>query len=395
MKIEITSMDQMGNGVGFIDGKITFVRGAITGDEVEIEIDENKKTFNKAHVVKIIKPSSKRIQDLCPFFSKCGGCQLLNMSYENTLDYKKDRLTNILKPLSLSVDINVIPNDNPLYYRNKISLKMVDNHLGFYENDTHNIINLDNCLIAKHSINNFLNELKNMNIINGEITIRTNYNDELLVIINSNDNLKMKDDYSAYKVVGIIVNDKCIYGEDHFMEYINDYYFKVSYNSFFQVNNNINSKLFHIIEDHVKGKKVLDLYSGVGTLSIAASKTADTIYGIEIVPNAVLDAILNAKMNKVNNINFLIGKVGDKISLIKDTIDTVIIDPPRKGLDQKTIKFLLNKEYQHIIYISCEAQNLVKDLKQLLTKYEVKKLYLLDMFSYTYHSESVCILERR
>ena len=395
MEIEIKQMDQTGNGIGFIDNKIVFVSKAITGDIVDIKIDQDKKNYSKAHINKIIKPSLKRIPSLCPFFDKCGGCQLFNMSYDDTLTYKKDRIANILKPLNLKVDVELISNKEEINYRNKIELKIKNSKIGFYENDSNDLVEIDNCLITKKCINAFLNELKEMHIKDGEVTIRCNYNDELLVIINTKDDIKIKDDYSSYKVVGIILNNETIYGENFFMDMINGYFFKVSYDAFFQVNSYINSKLFHIIEDNVKGKKVLDLYSGVGTLSIASSKTADTIYGIEVIPNAVLDAIQNAKMNNVKNINFLMGKVEDKIALIKDDIDTVIIDPPRKGLDNKTREFILDSNYKNIIYISCEAQNLVKDLKELLNKYIVKKIYILDMFSYTYHCECVTILERR
>ena len=395
MEIEIKQMDQTGNGIGFIDNKIVFVSKAITGDIVDIQIDENKKNYSKAHINKIIKSSDKRINSLCPFFDKCGGCQLFNMSYDDSLEYKKDRILNILKPLNIDPFIEIISNKEKYNYRNKIELKIKDFKIGFYENNSNNLIEINNCLITKKAINNFLDELKLMNIKNGEVTIRCNYNDELLIIINTQDKLIIKDDYSSYKVVGIILNNKTVYGENHFMEHINDYYFNVSYDSFFQINNYINSELFKIIEDNVKGKKVLDLYSGVGTLSIAASKTSDKVYGIEVVPNAILNSIQNAKMNSISNVDFLLGKVEDKISLIKDDIDTVIIDPPRRGLDSKTLQFILDNKYQNIIYISCEAQNLVKDLKELLKIYQVKKIYLLDMFSYTYHCESVTVLERR
>ncbi len=395
MEIEVKNMDQTGNGIGYIDNKIVFIKHGITGDVLDITIDSVKKNYLKAHINKIIKPSPKRIHSLCPFFEKCGGCQLFNMSYDDTLTYKKDRIDNILKPLNLKVDVELIPNKEEINYRNKIELKIKNSKIGFYENDSNNLVEINNCLITKKCINAFFSELKEMSIKNGDVTIRCNYNDELLVIINTKDDIKIKDDYSSYKVVGIILNNETIYGENFFMDMINGYFFKVSYDAFFQVNSYINSKLFNIIEDNVKGKKVLDLYSGVGTLSIASSKTADTIYGIEVIPNAVLDATLNTKMNNVKNINFLMGKVEDKIALIKDDIDTVIIDPPRKGLDNKTREFILDSNYKNIIYISCEAQNLVKDLKELLNKYIVEKIYILDMFSYTYHSESVCILERR
>ena len=395
MKLVIEEMDQLGNGIGYNDGKVVFVKGAITGDVVNVKITDNKKSFMRGEIKEIITPSEMRIKPACPYFEKCGGCQLLNMNYYNTLLYKKKRVSNILKPLNLNMDIEIIENEDPFYYRNKIELKVVDGKIGYYESLSHSLIEIKECKIAKECINDFLHELSLMKIKNGDITLRANYNDELLVIIKSEDKISFKDDYSEYKVVGIVLNDETVYGENFFMEKINDFYFKVSYDAFFQVNSLINSKLFNIISKYVDDKVVLDLYSGVGTLSLAASKKALKVYAIELVENAVLDSMANAKMNNCDNVSFILGKVEDKITRIENKIDTVIVDPPRKGLDNKTMDIILKKEYDNIIYFSCETQHLKNDLEKLLDKYTLKKIYCLDMFSYTYHCESVCILERR
>ena len=126
-----------------------------------------------------------------------------------------------------------------------------------------------------------------------------------------------------------------------------------------------------------------------------ASKNAKKVYGIEIVPNAVINAIKNAKINKIDNVNFLLGSVEEKINLIKDDIDIIIIDPPRSGVEKKTIDRIISINPQKIIYISCETQKLSEDLKAFLNDYLIKKIYVLDMFSYTYHCESVCLLMKK
>lgn len=392
MQVHIDRMDHFGNGIGNINGKIIFVKGALTGETVDVTITKDKKSFMEGTINTIIYKSSKRVEPFCNYFGVCGGCSLCHLNYENTLEYKKERVKNILSKFDIP-KINVIRNENDLYYRNKIELKIVDGKLGFYEKSTHNLIEIKECKVTKKSINKSFEFVKNMKLENANVTIRANYNDEVLIIIDSKEKpviLNSED----YKIVGIVLNDKCIYGQDNFMEKINNLFFTVSYNSFFQVNNYINLELFNLIKENIVGKTVLDLYSGVGTLSIVASKVVDKVYSIEVIPNAVKNALINAKINKCDNINFILGKVEDKIGFINDKIDTIIVDPARAGLDKKTIEVINNICPQRIIYVSCDTQSLANNLVDL-ANYEIKKFYILDMFSYTYHIECFCILDRK
>lgn len=392
MQVHIDRMDHFGNGIGNINGKIIFVKGALPGETVDVTITKDKKSFMEGTINTIIYKSSKRVEPFCNYFGVCGGCSLCHLNYENTLEYKKDRVKNILSKFDIP-KINVIRNENDLYYRNKIELKIVDGKLGFYEKNTHNLIEIKECKVTKKSINKSFEFVKNMKLENANVTIRANYNDEVLIIIDSKEKpviLNPED----YKIVGIVLNDKCIYGQDNFMEKINNLFFTVSYNSFFQVNNYINLELFNLIKENIVGKTVLDLYSGVGTLSIVTSKVVDKVYSIEVIPNAVKNALINAKINKCDNINFILGKVEDKIGFINDKIDTIIVDPARAGLDKKTIEVINNICTQRIIYVSCDTQSLANNLVDL-ANYEIKKFYILDMFSYTYHVECVSVLHRK
>lgn len=392
MQVHIDRMDHFGNGIGNINGKIIFVKGALTGETVDVTITKDKKSFMEGTINTIIYKSSKRVEPFCKYFGVCGGCSLCHLNYENTLEYKKERVKNILSKFDIP-KINVIRNENDLYYRNKIELKIVDGKLGFYEKSTHNLIEIKECKVTKKSINKSFEFVKNMKLESANVTIRANYNDEVLIIIDSKEKpviLNPED----YKIVGIVLNDKCIYGQDNFMEKINNLFFTVSYNSFFQVNNYINLELFNLIKENIVGKTVLDLYSGVGTLSIVASKVVDKVYSIEVIANAVKNALINAKINKCDNINFILGKVEDKIGFINDKIDTIIVDPARAGLDKKTIKVINKLSPQRIIYVSCDTQSLANNLVDL-ANYEIKKFYILDMFSYTYHIECFCILDRK
>ena len=392
MQVHIDRMDHFGNGIGNINGKIIFVKGALPGETVDVIITKDKKSFMEGTINTIIYKSSKRVEPFCKYFGVCGGCSLCHLTYENTLEYKKERVKNILSKFDIP-KINVIRNENDLYYRNKIELKIVDGKLGFYEKSTHNLIEIKECKVTKKSINKSFEFVKNMKLENANVTIRANYNDEVLIIIDSKEKpviLNPED----YKIVGIVLNDKCIYGQDNFMEKINNLFFTVSYNSFFQVNNYINLELFNLIKQNIVGKTVLDLYSGVGTLSIVASKVVDKVYSIEVIANAVKNALINAKINKCDNINFILGKVEDKIGFINDKIDTIIVDPARAGLDKKTIEVINNICPQRIIYVSCDTQSLANNLVDL-ANYEIKKFYILDMFSYTYHIECFCILDKK
>lgn len=392
MQVHIDRMDHFGNGIGNINGKIIFVKGALPGETVDVTITKDKKSFMEGTINTIIYKSSKRVEPFCKYFGVCGGCSLCHLNYENTLEYKKERVKNILSKFDIP-KINVIKNENDLYYRNKIELKIVDGKLGFYEKSTHNLIEIKECKVTKKSINKSFEFVKNMKLENANVTIRANYNDEVLIIIDSKEKpviLNPED----YKIVGIVLNDKCIYGQDNFMDKINNLFFTVSYNSFFQVNNYINLKLFNLIKENIVGKTVLDLYSGVGTLSIVASKVVDKVYSIEVTQNAVKNALINAKINKCDNINFILGKVEDKIGFINDKIDTIIVDPARAGLDKKTIEVINNICPQRIIYVSCDTQSLANNLVDL-ANYEIKKFYILDMFSYTYHIECFCILDKK
>ena len=394
MKIE--KMDHLGRGIGFDNGKVVFVSKTMPGDEINIQEVKEHKKYNEVLKYEFLNKASNHCEEFCPYYQKCGGCHIQNMSYEDGLKYKKERVQNILSKVGIVNDIEVIENKYDKNYRNKIELKIIDGKIGFYENKSHKIIEIEKCMITKKCVNDFIFVLKNMEIKNGDITLRCNYNDELLIWIKTDDPVIIDESVlPIYKVVGIIKNDKRLYGEEHFLDKIENMFFEVSYNSFFQVNSYINERLFELIKENVEGDTVLDLYSGVGTLSLMASRKAKKVYAIEVIPNAVINAIKNARINNVKNAEFILGNVEDKIKFIEDKIDTIIVDPPRSGLDRETINKILELKPEKLIYISCETQKLTEDLKYLLNDYEVTKLYILDMFSYTYHIETMVVLQKR
>lgn len=396
MEVKIEKLDDFGRGICYIDNKVTFVPNTIPNDLVEIKITKEFKNYNEGKLINILIPSKKRIEPKCPYFSKCGGCVLQNVNYKDTLEYKKEKVTNIFKKNKLEINPIVIENANYYNYRNKISLKVIDKKIGYYEPKSHSIVEIDSCLVASNSINKTIQLIKKMNIINGLVTIRCNKNDEILIIINSKDKLNIDVDSikEKIKLVGIVINNKLFYGEDFLYENINGIFYKISYDSFFQVNPYIASKIFDIIKENINSNEtVLDIYSGVGTLSLTASTVAKKVIGIEIVENAVLNAIHNAKINKINNVGFLLNDATKAITKLNLFFDKVIVDPPRAGLTKTVIDTIKKIKPKEIIYVSCDPQTLVRDIKLLSDLYTINKFYIADMFSFSYHVESICILK--
>ena len=398
MQVKIERFDDLGRGIGYINNKVTFIDKVVPEDIVEVELTKEKKKYNEAKLIKIIKQSPLRIDAKCPYFSKCGGCQFQNITYENTIKYKKEKIVNIFSKHKISIFPEVITNISPYNYRNKITLKVNNYKIGFYINKTHNLVEINKCLLANPAINASIPLIKRFNICNGEVTIRCNQNAEILIVINSQDNLNIDTNYlkSKIKLVGIVVNNKIYYGENSLFERMNNLLFKISYDSFFQVNPFIASQLFQIIGDNIDSSdKVLDLYCGVGTLSLMAAKKAQKVLGIEVVPNAIINALFNARVNDLNNTQFVINDASTAISKIKPDFNKVIIDPPRSGLTKNIIDVLLKIKPDEIIYVSCDPQTLVRDFTLLSSIYEIKKSYILDMFSYTYHIETILILTKK
>ena len=398
-EIKIEKLDNTGRGICYINDKITFVENALPNEIVNIKITKESKKYNEAIVIDYIEKSPLRVESICPYFNECGGCNLLHLDYENTLKYKKEKIESILsKYANYKNNINVYASPKQLNYRNKITLKVSDGVVGYYKNKTHDIIKIDNCHLAQQSIVNFIKDIKLLNVSNGEIIIRSNYNNELLIHIKSQNNITpdITSIKKKHKLVGIVLNNKTIYGEPSFIEIINKQFFTVSYDSFFQINREICSMIFDNILTEINEKDViLDLYCGVGTLGINACKKASKAYGIEIVKNAVLNAITNSKINKRDNIYYMLGKVEDNLPKIKDNIDTIIVDPPRAGLDPKTKQTILDFKCNKIIYVSCDPMTLARDLKELSSIYNIKKIESYDMFPFTEHIETYCVLEKR
>ena len=317
----------------------------------------------------------------------------MHLSMDEELRIKTNILTDLLKRNNIDVPkINVIQSNNKYNYRNKVTLKIVNNEFGYYNSGTHNFTKIDYCYLAKDSINNIIKSYNLFKVSSGEITIRSNYNDEILIKITSNEKVDVDIEklINDNKIVGIIVNDKVIYGENDYIEKVNNYLFKVNINSFFQVNLNILEKIEKILHAK-KYHNVVDLYCGVGTLGMFVNK--DKLNGIEIVKDAVINASINAKINKQNNM-YMLGD-SSKISKINSDIDCIIIDPPRSGLNKETMKNIVTIKPDNLIYMSCNPLTFVRDMQILNKIYNVDEFYYLEMFPRTKHMEVLCTLKKK
>lgn len=382
MKVQIERLDHFGRGICYIDGKITFVENALKGEILDIEVASSKKNYNIGRVVSYIETSTDRRKALCPYYNECGGCFIQHMSYKKQLEFKENKVKDILsKYAGVSSDkCNPIVYDNEFNYRNKIILHGNNNDLGLYKKESNDIVNIDKCLLVNDNINYIINKINNYKG-NNKCNI-----EEVLIRGNKDILLSIKGDFdkSKFSDVSFTTIEDSIY----------DKRFSISPESFYQVNSLVTPKLYGLVLDVFKGKhfsKVLDLYCGTGTIGILVSDYVDSVVGIEINESSYKNALDNKRKNNVSNIEFLLGKVEDNISNFKD-IDCIIVDPPRKGLDNKTITSLKEIQSKKIIYVSCDPMTLARDIKLLSDIYEVLEYTPVDMFPNTYHVETVCVL---
>ena len=391
IKIEKISYD--GKGIGYIDGKVAFVSNALPNEIVNAKIIKENKNYYECETQEIIEKSKNRIKPACPYFNECGGCSYMHVTHEDEVEYKVNALKEILKRNAvIDANVSTIISNNELGYRNKLSLKVENYEFGFYKEESHEFIKIDECLLASLAIRNIFKLKEYLKFKEGNILIRSNFNDEIIIKINSESSvdLNIEKIKEHIKLVGIIINEKVIYGEDFFIEQVHNYFYKVNINSFFQINLNILDKVINLLREK-EYNTVADLYCGVGTLGIPLKK--QKLYGIEIVKEAVIDAIYNAKINKQDN-KYLLGSA-EAINKINAKIDTIIIDPPRAGLNKKTLDFLINYQSDNLIYMSCNPMTLAKNLKSLSTVYTIEEVFYLDMFPRTKHIECVSVLSRK
>ncbi len=441
--VDIIDNGFQGEGIAKIDGITVFIDKAIKGEKIKIKILKVQTNFAYGKIIEILEKSVNRTEEDCHTYQRCGGCNLRHINYEETLNIKKAVVENCLyKALKRNVKVNdVIGMKNPLYYRNKLQYPVgIDRDqkviMGVYSTRTHNIIPTNECFIQNKECQIIANDIfefiKQNNIkpynektLKGtvrhiiiRIGIKTN---EVLVTLVLNDkNLNKEKELIEFlckkhkniksivknfntKNTNVILGNKTevIYGNGYIYDILGEYKFKISPLSFYQVNPLQTEILYNtaikFLNDNTKNDVALDLYCGIGTIGIFASKYFKKVYGIEIVDQAIEDAKYNAKINKIDNIEFFAGDVEEILPKIieRDNIkpSTVFVDPPRKGLDKNTIRVLQEIKPKKIIYISCNSATLARDIALLEENYNLKEVQPVDMFPYTSHVECVAVLQ--
>ena len=429
-----------GKGVVKLSYGTVFVDGLFPGEEAEIEIQYKRagSYFGKVH--RLIKKSEDRIQPLCGVCTACGGCQFQQYAYAAQLRYKQNKVKDAFRRhLREDVEVNeTLGMANPYEYRNKIQVPIGrDPHgkivSGFYRSGTHKIIPIDKCYIENPKASSIIAEFKKLikdfhyepyNEDTGyglfrHILIRTSYHyeDVMVTLVTTRDEFKGKNNF-VRELIKRCPNIKCIvqninsrdtnvilgekerilYGSGQIRDSILGVEFLISSKSFYQVNPEQVEILYSkAIEyaDIQKDEEVLDAYCGIGTIGLIASKHAKHVIGVEIVKDAIIDAKKNARLNKIENVDFICDDASKAFARLLDekhNITTVMVDPPRKGLDEKFVQTLLELKPKKIVYISCEPETLARDIALLSDHYEIKKVQPVDMFPMTFHVETVACL---
>ncbi len=439
--VEIIDNGYEGEGIAKIDNFTIFIPGAIKGEKIKILIVKVLSSHAFGKILEIIKKSEKRKEVDCLTYKRCGGCNLRHIEYEETLKIKQDVVQNLVnKILKNKIKVQeTVGMKNPFHYRNKAQYPLGINNkgepiIGVFANRTHEVIPIEKCLIqnpqseqiAKYILK-FIKENKisiyNENTRKGlfrhiviKIGIRTG---QIMCILVVNGENILKEEqlinelitkFPQIKTIVKNVNMKNtnvilgqrninVYGNGYIEDILGKYTFKISPLSFYQVNPIQAEKLYNLgveMAQISKDDTVFDLYCGIGTISLFMAKYAKKVYGIEIVKEAIDAAKENAKINNVDNTEFYAGDVevvlDELINKNKVKADIVIFDPPRKGLDKKSINNILQIKPKKLVYISCNPATLIRDLKMFEEQYEIKTIIPVDMFPWTSHIECVSLL---
>ena len=429
-----------GKGVVKLSYGTVFVDGLFPGEEAEIEIQYKRAGSYFGKVYRLITKSKDRIQPKCGVCTACGGCQLQQLSYPAQLEYKTKKVADAFRRQKIE-NLRVFPTisaEKPYEYRNKIQVPIgrdPHGHIvsGFYRSGTHKIIPIDKCWIEDPRAGKIILELKKLmkefhyapydedtrSGLIRHVLVRTSahYDEVMVTVVTNKDEFKGKNNFvrewikRCPSIKSLIQNintrdtnvilgekERTLFGPSFIKDSILGVDFMISSKSFFQVNPEQVEKLYRKAIEYAdlhKDENVFDAYCGIGTISLCASKYVKKVTGVEIVKEAIVDAKKNAGLNNINNAEFLLGDAGEVLEkLVSDgkKFSTVFVDPPRKGLDHKFIDTLLRLEPEKVVYVSCDPETLVRDIKQLSEKYNIINVQPVDMFPMTFHVETVVSL---
>ena len=446
--LDIIAQGCEGEGIAKIEGYPIFISGGLTGEKVRVKIIKVKKSYAYGKIEEILIPSEDREKERCVYYKRCGGCSIQHMSYKKQLDFKWERVKDCITKIGgLSEKLVRYPlgmEANPYRYRNKVQLPIgrVNGEIavGFYAPRSHNIIDINTCLIQDEIADKVAiltkEWIKKYNLepatIDGEfnpkgilrhIMIRRGFKTKevMVVLVATTKDVPHIDEFKKSiidnvkeiksiilninsKNTNVILGTECVtlFGSDTIQDYIGEFKFNISPLSFFQVNPMQTEVLYNKALEFadLNGKEVVfDAYCGTGTITLLLSQKANKVYGVEIIEPAIINARENAKLNDVNNAEFFVGKSEEVIpDLISRGIkaDVIVVDPPRKGCDIKLLEAIGKTKPERVVYVSCDPSTLGRDLKILEEQgYQTLEVQPVDMFPQTAHIETVVLLRRK
>lgn len=422
MNITIEKIVYPGKSLARIKGKVFFTDQGLPGEIVKIEIIKETKSYAQAKTIKIITTSPHRQQVRCKHYQVCSPYQCID--YSQQIEIKKQQLEEVIsRQLKIERILPEFRQSPQIWgYRNKIKVKII--RIGTLPQLAYNLpetddkfIFIDKCFLSPERTNLFMSEFKNLLRLKdfpavSQLTIKENKENKLLICLDHEDFLNIKEFSLAFKnliiqfeLAGVVlINEKTykrtiIHGDNFFKEIINGKQFFIGINSFFQINLEGLRLLFKDLQDNLtldKNIVLADFYCGVGTFGVLLSEQVKQVIGVEIEPESFLFLEKNIEANDLNNFDLHLCDCNDTLELLlKKNIDIVIIDPPRKGAGRQVCTKLAESEVNTIVYISCDLATLTRDLKTLLSTYEIKNIYAYDFFPHTPHLETMVILKKK
>jgi 23S rRNA (uracil1939-C5)-methyltransferase len=442
IELYITGQGHEGEGVGKYEGYALFVPGALSGEQVRVRVTKLNKNYGFAQLLEVMQPSRHRAQPPCPIYHQCGGCQLQHMTYEGQLQHKRQIVADALARIGKLEGVPVHPTlgmDEPWKYRNKsqVPVGWVDGRMvaGFYAPRTHEIIDMQGCLIQHpysdeivNTTKRILNELgirpydeKGHRGLVRHIVARVGYHtkETMVVLVTKEREIPHKHKLIEQlrewipHLVSIIQNINpsitnvifgqetvTLWGKDTIEDRIGDIRFSISARSFFQVNPVQTKVLYDKALEYARlngDETVIDAYCGIGTISLFLSQQAKRVIGVEVVADAIEDAKINAELNGIENVEFLVGQAEQVIPELFEARglrpDVVVVDPPRKGLEEALLQTIVDMQPERVVYVSCNPSTLARDLRYLEDRgYKTQEVQPVDMFPQTFHVESISSL---
>ncbi|MBN8048099.1 MULTISPECIES: 23S rRNA (uracil(1939)-C(5))-methyltransferase RlmD [Paraclostridium] len=443
-EVDVVDIGQGGVGIGKHDGFTVFVDGGLISDKLKVKITKSKKNYAVGEIVEIIEKSPFRVERVCSDkLSDCGGCQIQELDYQKQLDIKTNEVKQTISRIGKLNDTLVHPTlgmENPFRYRNKAQfpIQKIDGKtvIGFYKKKSHDVIPTDKCII-QHDVNDKIikiiktyikaynvsiyDEKTHTGVLRHLVTKVGFETKEVMVVLVANGKKLpylnelasvLKENVPGFKTLVLNTNrektnvilgkeNKIIYGDGKINDYIGDLVFEISPLSFFQVNPSQTEVLYNKALEYADLKEndtVFDIYCGIGTISLFLAQKAKKVYGVEIVGDAIKDAKINAKLNRLENTEFFVGKAEEVVpKLYKEgkTANVVVVDPPRKGCEESVLDTIVSMEPDKVVYVSCNPSTLARDLAYLDERgYKCKEIQPVDMFPHTMHVESVALLCR-